>query len=62
MLILTRKINESIVIGDDVVVTVLPSKNANQVKLGIEAPKNVIVDRSEVGERREIDRELVPGG
>ena len=47
MLILTRRPNESLHIGDDVVVTVLGIKR-NQVRLGISAPKNVVVDREEV--------------
>ncbi len=47
MLILTRKLDESIVIGDSIRVTVLDIKNG-QIKLGINAPKNVTVNREEV--------------
>ena len=47
MLILTRRIGESIVIGDDVSVTVLRIKG-NQVRLGIEAPRTVSVQRDEL--------------
>lgn len=47
MLILTRKINEKIVIGDDIVVTLIDVKG-DQVKIGVEAPKNVKVFRQEV--------------
>jgi carbon storage regulator len=47
MLILTRKSGETIRIGDDVAVTVL-SVNCNQVRLGIDAPKDVAVHREEV--------------
>jgi len=49
MLVLTRKINEKIVISTDIVVTVL-SIDRDQVKLGIEAPKDISVHREEVFE------------
>lgn len=47
MLILTRKLGESLLIGDDVEITVL-SVRGNQVKLGIKAPKEVAVHREEI--------------
>ena len=47
MLILTRNINKSIQIGDDVTVTIL-SVNGNQIKIGIDAPKDVGVHREEI--------------
>lgn len=47
MLVLTRKTNESIIIGDDVKVTVVEVKG-EQVKLGISAPKRISVHREEV--------------
>ncbi len=47
MLILTRKLGESLLIGDDVEVTVL-SVRGSQVKLGIKAPKEVSVHREEI--------------
>ena len=50
MLILTRKIGESLIIGDDIVVTTLDIKG-NQVRLGIDAPEDVTVYREEVYER-----------
>ncbi|RMA79403.1 carbon storage regulator CsrA [Umboniibacter marinipuniceus] len=50
MLILTRKIGERLVIGDDVVVSVLGCRG-NQVRLGIEAPRDVSVHREEIYER-----------
>ncbi|MBM3291037.1 MAG: carbon storage regulator CsrA [Candidatus Hydrogenedentes bacterium] len=49
MLVLTRREDESIMIGDDIVVKVLDLKE-NQVKLGIMAPKSVAVHRQEIYE------------
>ncbi len=50
MLILTRRVGETVVIGDDVTVTVLGVKG-NQVRLGVNAPKEVAVHRQEIFER-----------
>jgi carbon storage regulator len=50
MLILTRRVGESVVIGDDVQVTVLGVKG-NQVRLGVTAPRDVSVHRLEIYER-----------
>lgn len=50
MLILTRRTNEGIRIGDDITVVVLGVKG-NQVRLGIGAPKDVPVHREEIYER-----------
>jgi len=47
MLILTRRVGEVLMIGDDVVVTVLASRG-NQVRIGIEAPKDTEVHREEI--------------
>ena len=47
MLILTRRIGETLIIGDDVNITVLGIKG-NQVRLGINAPKDVSVHREEI--------------
>ncbi|MBK5289160.1 MAG: carbon storage regulator CsrA [Acidimicrobiia bacterium] len=47
MLVLTRRVNERIVIGDDITVTVL-EVHGEQVRLGIEAPRDVKVFREEV--------------
>ena len=50
MLILTRRIGESLVIGDDVQVTIVGA-HGNQVRLGIHAPQGLPVHRSEVYQR-----------
>jgi len=50
MLILTRRVGETIMIGDDVTVTILGVKG-NQTRIGINAPKNVAVHREEIYER-----------
>jgi carbon storage regulator len=50
VLILTRKIGESLMIGNDVSITVLRVKG-NQVRLGVEAPKDVSVQRQEIFDR-----------
>lgn len=50
MLILSRNTGQSIMIGDDVVVTVLGVKG-NQVRIGLEAPKEVVILREELYER-----------
>ena len=50
MLILTRRVGETVMIGNDVTVTILGVKG-NQVRVGINAPKDVAVHREEIYER-----------
>jgi carbon storage regulator len=56
MLILTRRIGESVVIGDDINITVLGVKG-NQVRLGVNAPKDVSVHREEIYQRIQFEKE-----
>lgn len=50
MLILSRKVNESLMIGDDVSVTVLSIKGG-QIRIGISAPRDIAVHREEIYEK-----------
>lgn len=60
MLILSRRVGESVVIGEDISITVLRVKG-NQVRLGVNAPKSIAVQREEVSERIKPDASPAPG-
>ncbi len=50
MLILTRRVGESVIIGDQIKITIL-NTNGNQMRLGIDAPKDISVHREEIYQR-----------
>ena len=60
MLILSRKVGQSIMIGDEVTVTVIGVKG-NQVRVGVNAPNNVAVHREEIYERIQEGEVISPG-
>jgi len=59
MLILTRSSGESLRIGDDVIIKVL-ANNGAQIKLGIEAPRSVAVNRAEVYDKPHSYQDVIP--
>jgi carbon storage regulator len=61
MLILTRRAGETLRIGDEIEVTVM-AVNGSQVRIGINAPRNIAVDREEIAERKRRDREALAAG
>lgn len=60
MLILTRRVGEAILIGDDVTITVLGVKG-NQIRIGIDAPKDLAVHREEIYEKIRKEKEKDQG-
>jgi len=61
MLILTRRTGESLMVSDDVKLTILGVKG-NQVRIGVDAPKEVSVHREEVYERIQAEKIIPLGG
>lgn len=59
MLILTRRVGEILMVGDDVTVTVLGVKG-NQVRIGVNAPKEVAVHREEIYQRVQKEKDQEP--
>jgi carbon storage regulator len=55
MLVLTRKIGESIVIGDDIKIKIIEVKG-KQVRLGVDAPRSVQVNREEIHEQKNAEK------
>ena len=60
MLILTRRVSEKIIIGENVTVTVLSVKG-NQVRIGIDAPRDVTVNREEIYQRILAEQKALKG-
>mgnify|MGYP006098354765 CR=1 FL=1 len=55
MLILTRRVGESLIIGDDIVINILGVKG-NQIRIGVNAPKEISVHREEIYNRIQAEK------
>jgi carbon storage regulator len=55
MLVLSRRVGETIVISENILVTVV-EVNGDRVRLGVQAPRSIRVDRQEVFERRQLEQ------
>ena len=55
MLILTRRVGESLIIGDDIVINILGIKG-NQIRIGVNAPKEISVHREEIYNRIQAEK------
>lgn len=58
MLVLTRKISESFLVGDDVKITIIDIIGGNKVRVGIEAPQEIPVYREEIYEQIKAENQL----
>lgn len=60
MLILTRRVNETLVIDDKIKITVLDTRGS-QVRIGIDAPRDVLIHRQEIYDKKEKRKSLANG-
>ena len=60
MLVLGRKVNERIRIGDNIIITLVEVRDGYKAKIGIEAPGDVVVDREEVWQAKQRTKQTRP--